>query len=150
ISFMERVLAVDFDLAFTALIERGRLSGLAARFVHDHLANGYDIIVPFSFAYMLRDALYFSLFEGVISRDSIPRIIANSRIFTPRQGVQGLARADAMAERFQCSWERRAIYLASAEISSCKLWVANAEFYNLVHRDLDWVHYLGDFKEVDS
>lgn len=55
-----------------------------------------------------------------------------------------------LARRFDRPTAYDSYYLALADMTDCAFWTADERLYNSVHRDLPWVHWLGNLAHNDE
>ncbi len=56
----------------------------------------------------------------------------------------------ALARRFKQPTAYDSYYLALAESLGCPFWTTDERLFNVVRDELDWVHWLGDYRPTQS
>lgn len=106
------------------------------------------VIAPTLWAYEVTSAIRHCAYRGLLSPDLEGEAVEIvHQLPVQMLNPAGLHhRAWELARRFGRSTANEAHYLALAEMAQCPLWTGDRGLVGVVHGELDWVHWLGEYR----
>ncbi len=148
---MSNVVVVDASLAIKwVLLEHD--SNTAITLLDTWISEGKGIIAPALFTYEVTNILHRQVVTSKLSYDEAKRglkklfSIGVSLKFLPYEDLS--THAIELAHHFNLPAAYDAHYLALAHRESCEYWTADTRLWNVAKREINWIHWLGDYHPV--
>ncbi len=141
------LVCIDASLAVKLVLSEAD-SALAQALWNEWIAQQTIVIAPMLWAYEVSLVVRKYAHRGLLPPD------AEDEAFTTLHQLpvklldpEGLyRRAWELARHFDRPTTYDAHYLALAEMAGCPLWTADKRLYNVVHVELHWVNWLGNYR----
>ncbi len=124
-------------------------SHLAEGLWHKWVMDGMQLVAPhllgFEVTAVIRKVTYQGLLTPAIGEKVLKKALEFDVTLQTFNGIH--ERAWMLATQFNRPTAYDAHYLALAEYLGCPFWTADRRFFNAIHQQLVWVHWLGDLND---
>jgi predicted nucleic acid-binding protein len=110
---------------------------------HEHRTT---VIAPSLWAYEVTSVIRNKVHRGRLAAElEGEALMAVHQLPVKLMAPEGLhRRASEIARRFQQPAAYDAHYLALAQMHDCAFWTADERLFSTVHKEFDWIHWLGE------
>jgi predicted nucleic acid-binding protein len=124
-------------------------SHLAEKLWQSWITNRIELIAPYLLTFevtaVLRNVVYRGLLDSTLGEQLLNKALEFDVKFQTFTGLH--EKAYILATRHNLPSAYDAHYLALAEYADCALWTADKRLFNSVHRQLEWVNWLGNLDD---
>lgn len=144
---MNQVVCVDSGLTLKLVLPEDD-AVLATNLLNRWRTNGTLIIATDLWRYEVTSVIRNKTSRGILKREEEEDALAvmHNMPIEFRRHPRLHRRAWELARRFNRPAAYDSHHLALAEFEGCPFWTADERLFNAVHRELDWVHWLGELR----
>lgn len=145
---MNDVVVVDANIAVKWVLAETD-SSAAIKLLNAWTNGGKKVIAPTLFIYEVTNIIHRRVVTKLLTYEEALQGLTDllSIGVSPRFSKYKEISIQAMmfAHRFSLSASYDSHYLALAQREKCEFWTADIRLWNVVKRELDWVHWLGEY-----